>query len=215
MAVQFQDSGQTLSETLDQTARSLTGEKITVRQLMELVGEQGLLFFCMVLTIPFLVPVSIPGVSTVFGAVIILISIGIILNRLPWLPNRIMQREFATSSLAPTLEKGAEMFKRMDRWVRPRLSFLTQGAAINRINGLALLFGGILLIFPFGFIPFSNTFPGWAILFLAVGMLQRDGLFILIGYILLVVTIIYFGGLIIGGMAAGAGLLDLMRSGGS
>jgi hypothetical protein len=214
MAVQFRDSQQTLSETLKQTASSLTGEKVTVRQLMELVGEQGLLFFCMVLTIPFLVPVSIPGVSTVFGAVIILISIGITMNRLPWLPNRIMQREFATESLAPTLHRGAEMFKRMDQWVRPRLGFLTEGAAINRINGLALLFGGILLIFPFGFIPFSNTFPGWAILFLAVGMLQRDGLFILIGYILLVVTVIYFGGLLAGALLAGNSLLELIRQGG-
>jgi hypothetical protein len=210
MAVEFKDTRQTLSETLNQTASSLTSEKVTVKQLMELVGEQGLLFFCMILTIPFLVPVSIPGVSTVFGAVIILISIGITLNRLPWLPSRIMQREFATSSLAPALQKGSEMFKRMDRWVRPRLSFLTDGAAINRINGLALLLGGILLIFPFGFIPFSNTFPGWAILFLAVGMLQRDGLFILIGYILLVVTILYFGGLIAAALLAGGSLLDLL-----
>jgi hypothetical protein len=168
----------------------------------------------MVLTIPFLVPVSIPGVSTVFGLVIILISIGIILNRLPWLPNRIMQREFETASLTPTLEKGAELFKRMDRWVRPRLNFLTDGAAINRINGLALLFGGLLLIFPFGFIPFSNTFPGWAILFLAVGMLQHDGAFILIGYILLVVTVIYFGGLLGGALLAGGSLLELLRQGG-
>jgi hypothetical protein len=214
MAVQFQDSRHTLSETLNETARSLKGDKISVRQLMEAVGEKGLLFFCMVLTIPFLVPVSIPGVSTVFGLVIILISIGIILNRLPWLPNRIMQREFETASLTPTLEKGAELFKRMDRWVRPRLNFLTDGAAINRINGLALLFGGLLLIFPFGFIPFSNTFPGWAILFLAVGMLQHDGAFILIGYILLVVTVIYFGGLLGGALLAGGSLLELLRQGG-
>jgi hypothetical protein len=41
MAVQFQDSRHTLSETLNETARSLKGDKISVRQLMEAVGEKG------------------------------------------------------------------------------------------------------------------------------------------------------------------------------
>jgi len=52
---------------------------------------------------------------------------------------------------------------------------------------------------PFGLIPFSNTFPAVAILFLAIGLLQRDGVCILLGHISNVVTIIYFGVLIGGG----------------
>ena len=52
---------------------------------------------------------------------------------------------------------------------------------------------------PFGLIPFSNTFPAVAILLLAIGLLQRDGVCILLGHISNVVTIIYFGVLIGGG----------------
>jgi hypothetical protein len=52
---------------------------------------------------------------------------------------------------------------------------------------------------PFGLIPFSNTFPAVAILFLAIGLLQRDGVCILLGHISNIVTIIYFGVLIGGG----------------
>ncbi len=213
MAVEFQNAEATLSATLARTAQSLNSEKVTVRQLMESVGEQGLLFFCMVLTIPFLLPVSIPGVSTVFGLVIILIGVGVTLNRLPWLPGRLMQRQMNATDLREALVKGSNVFSRLDRIVRPRLTWLTEGAVINRVNGLALIFGAILLLFPFGLIPFSNTLPALAILFLAVGMLQRDGYFILLGYIMLVVTVIYFGGLILAAIAAGQGISSLLGSG--
>src|SRR5690606_34071742 len=174
MTVQFQDSRDTLSQTLTNTASSISGEQITLKQLLELIGEQGLLLFCMILVIPFLLPISIPGVSTVFGLVIILIGIGVTLNRLPWLPRRLMERAVATANLVEAMKKGAEMFARLDRVIRPRLLPLTDGAVINRINGLGLTLGGILLLFPLGLVPFSNTLPGIAVLFLAVGILQRD-----------------------------------------
>lgn len=213
MAVEFRDTSKPLSETLGDLASSITGSTVTLRQLLAMIGEQGLLLFCILLIIPFLLPVSIPGVSTVFGAVIILISFGIILNRVPWLPGRLMDREFETAQLVPTLQKGAQMLTRVDRIIRPRLLALTSGAVANRINGLALLLGGILLIFPLGLIPFSNTLPALAILFLAVGLLQRDGLFILLGYVMLVATIIYFGALALAAVAMGTGIGSLLGSG--
>jgi len=66
-------------------------------------------------------------------------------------------------------------------------------------NNAALILGAVLLMMPFGLIPFSNTFPAVAILFLAIGLLQRDGVCILLGHISNVVTIIYFSVLIGGG----------------
>lgn len=212
MTVQFQDTRATLSQTLTNTASSISGEQITLRQLLELIGEQGLLLFCMILVIPFLLPISIPGVSTVFGLVIILIGIGVTLNRLPWLPRRLMERAVATANLVEAMKKGAEMFARLDRVIRPRLLPLTDGAVINRINGLGLTLGGILLLFPLGLVPFSNTLPGIAVLFLAVGILQRDGLFIIAGHLMNVVTIIYFAALAIGALLAGQGLMSLIGS---
>ncbi|HLU11440.1 MAG TPA: exopolysaccharide biosynthesis protein [Oceanobacillus sp.] len=213
MTVQFQDSRDTLSQTLTNTASSISGEQITLKQLLELIGEQGLLLFCMILVIPFLLPISIPGVSTVFGLVIILIGIGVTLNRLPWLPRRLMERAVATANLVEAMKKGAEMFARLDRVIRPRLLPLTDGAVINRINGLGLTLGGILLLFPLGLVPFSNTLPGIAVLFLAVGILQRDGLFIIAGHLMNVVTIIYFAALAIGALLAGQGLMSLIGAG--
>lgn len=212
MSVAFRDTSEGLSIALHRTIDSIQGSTITLRQLFALIGEQGLLFLCALLTIPFLIPVSIPGVSTVFGLAIIFIAIGITLNRIPWLPGKVMDRPLETEKLIPTLQKGATMVGRIDRWIRPRLLQLTHGAVMNRLNGLALIFGGLLLIFPLGLIPFSNTLPAFAILFLAVGILQRDGLFVLLGYLMLVATVIYFGALALGAIAAGQGISSLIGS---
>jgi hypothetical protein len=210
MGVQFHDTGKSLSQTLTDITHSINTKEITLRQLFELVGEQGLLLLCAFLTIPFLIPVSIPGVSTVFGAAIILIAIAITLNRLPWVPHRLMERPIATEKLIPTLDKGAELVAKIERYIRPRMESLTNGAAINRINGLGLVLGGVLLMFPFGFIPFSNTLPGLAILFLAIGILQRDGVFIMLGHAMNVVTMIYFAFLVLSALLAGSTFLSLL-----
>lgn len=205
----FSDTQVALGEALRRLIGTIEGEQITLRELLVLIGEQGMLFFCTVLTLPFLLPVSIPGVSTVFGLVIILIGIGITFNRVPWLPAKLMDRSIRNEHLVPTLEKGVQLAERMQRWLRPRLMRLTSGAFANRMNGLTLTFSGVLLLFPLSFIPFSNTLPALAVLFLALGMLQRDGYFVLVGYLAMVVTVVYFGGLALAVVLGGQSLLGI------
>jgi hypothetical protein len=212
MSVQFQDTKSSFTETLLETARTLPPGTVTLRQLLEHVGEQGLLLFCMILMVPLLLPMGIPGVSTVFSVVIMLVAVGIILNRLPWLPNRIMERQFSSESLRQIMTQGAQLFGRIERFVKPRIPALTSTGAANRFNGFVLFVAGVLLIFPLPVIPFSNTLPAYGILFLAIGMLQRDGIFVLLGYLLVVASIVYFGVLAIAAVAGGASLLEWFRS---
>ncbi len=205
-AVAFEDTRQTLSKTLLHIIDAIKGDTVTLRWLLEEIGEQGLLILCILLTIPFLLPVSIPGVSTVFGAAIVMISIGITINRIPWLPHILLDRTLDVGKLVPVLRKGAQIVHRMDRFVHPRMRLLTTGAVMNRLNGLGILFGGLLLALPLGLVPFSNTLPALAILCLAVGISQSDGLFVLSGYLLLAATVLYFTILALLAFAAGQGL---------
>jgi len=79
------------------------------------------------------------------------------------------------------------------------LAWLSTGRGMNIINDGGLILGAVLLMAPFGFIPFSNTVPGIALLFLAVGLIQRDGAAVLLGHLANVASIVYFGVLIGGG----------------
>jgi hypothetical protein len=213
MKLQFKDTDVSLGTLLSDTADAVRGKTISLRDLLEQIGEQGLLLFCIILTLPFMLPVSIPGVSTVIGAVIILVGIGVTMNRIPWLPERLMSKTFEGEQLIPALEKGVELFGKVESFLKPRLTVLSEGTMMNTINGLVLTFAAILLIFPFGLIPFSNTLPALAILFLAVGIAQRDGVFILLGYVMTIATVIYFGGLFYAAIAAGQAVTSLFGSG--
>ncbi|MGW9230990.1 exopolysaccharide biosynthesis protein [Pseudorhizobium sp. NPDC055634] len=204
--LEFQDTDASLSATLKEVIAGIDGSSVTLRDLMEAVGEQGLLLLCAVASLPFLLPVSIPGVSTVFGFAIILVSLSITFNRLPWLPRRILDRRLETQKLVPALEKGVSIVSRLDAYLKPRMGALVSGAAANRLNGLAIALAGVLLMFPLGLIPFSNTLPAIAVLLVATGMIQRDGLVVLAGYAFNVITLIYFGILAYMAFSAGQGL---------
>lgn len=179
-----------LSSLIDDI-ESIDGDTLTLRTLLERSGREGMLLVCALATLPFLIPVSIPGVSTVFGAAIVLLAGALFLDRLPWLPKRILDRPLDARKLVPVLRKGVGVVGKIDRWVKERWLGLTDGA-LRRVNCAAMVFGGLLLMAPLGPIPFSNTAPAVGILLLAVGLLQRDGLFVLLGYLGLVVSVAYF-----------------------
>lgn len=187
----------------------MTADKVSLRELLHAVGEDGLLMFCIILMVPFLFPVSVPGVSTVFSTVVMYTGTGVMLNRRgPWLPRKIMDRRIGTQKLIPALEKGSRLFARLDRMTRPRMMGFTRSGAITRFNGVMLLLGGILLIFPLGGVPLSNTLPALGVLFIAAGMTQTDGLFVLIGYAWLVISIVYFVILALLVLRAGKGITE-------
>ena len=211
MSVRLHDSKKKLSATLLDVSGLLPPGTITLRLLLELIGEQGMLLVCVLLTVPFLIPVSIPGVSTVFGLAIIQMSVAITVNRVPWLPRPILDRPVATSPLKQAFDKGSRFVALFERVVRPRGLLLTRARVINAVHGLALVVAGILLMMPFGLVPFSNTLPALAILLLSLGMLERDGLFIVAGYVMNIVTVIYFAIVVTGATIAGEGILGFIR----
>jgi hypothetical protein len=172
-------------------------------EIRDIVGQDGLLILTAFLTIVFLVPVSIPGVSTVFGAAILLIGITRLFGVNLWLPQRIAQKVLPSEKLHAALDKGGVWVHRLERISRPhRMPWLASPGLMDTINNLALIAAAVLLMAPFGLIPFSNTLPALALLFFAIGLLQRDGLFIVLGHLGNVLTVIYFTVLIVGGGAA-------------
>ena len=188
------------ADKLEAAIEALPAESVTLAQVRDLLGSDGLMLLAGFLTIVFLVPVSVPGVSTVFGAGILLIGVSRLFRLDLWLPKRIEQRRVATERLRSALQRGLVWFRRLERISRPhRISWAASDGVVRVVNDCAIILGAALLMAPFGLIPFSNTLPAIALLFLAIGSLQRDGLFILLGHVSNVLTIAYFALLIGGG----------------
>ena len=197
-----------LGDQLQAIIAELPEDRLTLGELLQVFGDEGLLLLTILLTLVFLIPVSIPGVSTVFGAAILLVGISRVLRRPLWLPAKLRERALPAARLRPALSGGLHWVRRLEKISRPyRLRRLVDGRAQDIFNNLAFILAALLLMAPFGFIPFSNTLPGLALLFYAIGMIQRDGTAILLGHLANVGTIVYFGILIGGGGMAAHGLL--------
>lgn len=195
--------GESLAEKMQSTIDTLPPEGVTLLAIRSLIGREGMMLVTAFLTIIFLVPVSIPGVSTVFGGAILLLSFSRLVNRPLWLPNRLKNRVVSTEKIRGGMQRGLKWFRRLEKVSRPRrLKSLTGGGLIGVINNSALILGAVLLMAPFGLIPFSNTLPAVAILFFAIGLLQQDGVCVLLGHLMNVATIVYFAVLIGGGAVA-------------
>lgn len=197
------DAGATLGEQLDRVIRDLPGESLTLGELLDVFGDEGLLLLTMLLTVIFLIPVSIPGVSTVFGAAILMVGISRVIGRPLWLPTRVRNRALPVARLRPGLEQGMAWVHRLEKISRPRrLNGLVDGRARGQLTNLAFVLAAVLLMAPFGFVPFSNTLPALALLLYSVGMMQRDGGAVLLGHLANIATIVYFAVLIGGGGVA-------------
>ena len=78
-----------LGEQLASIIEQLPEDSLTLGELLDVFGDEGLLLLTILLTIVFLIPVSIPGVSTVFGGAILLIGVSRLVGRPLWLPRRL------------------------------------------------------------------------------------------------------------------------------
>ena len=202
------DRAGSLGDQLQAIIVELPEDQLTLGELLQVFGDEGLLLLTILLTLVFLIPVSIPGVSTVFGAAILLVGISRVFRRPLWLPAKLRARALPAARLRPALDGGLHWVRRLEKISKPyRLRGMVEGMLAGLFNNLAFILAALLLMAPFGFVPFSNTLPGLALLLYAIGMIQRDGTAILLGHLANIGTLIYFGILIGGGGMAAHGLL--------
>lgn len=185
---------QNLSTVLLAFAASLDRARIQWGELDQLLGDRSFGFLLLLFALPNSIPlVGIPGVSTVTGIVLIVIAIQMIggLRRL-YLPERIQRRSFSGTGFKKLIQRAAPWLAKLERGLKPRWLWLTSSRAERWLGGVCLLLA-LLLILP---IPFGNFFPGFAVVLLALGLIEKDGAFILAGLAMTVVSVIALGGLV-------------------
>lgn len=192
-----------MSAALSAAEAAVQDPAVTLRELLALLGEQGLLVFCGVLAAPFLLPVTIPGMSTVLGLPMLLIGFAVMVSRVPWLPQRLLNYSLPTPTVRLVLGKVRGWSERFEHLVRPRLLGLSGSRAINALNGALVIFAVLLLMAPIPLVPFVNSIPALAVLLLCFGMAERDGAVIGLGYFTTLVATVYVGGLLVLAFYAG------------
>ncbi|MFM7749439.1 MAG: exopolysaccharide biosynthesis protein [Opitutaceae bacterium] len=181
-----------LSAELHQLAETFRERTVTLRELIAKLGERATALLVVILALPFCAPVSIPGLSVPFGAVILLLSAGYATGRPLWLPARLLAVELPPRFFRGLLEATSRLLGWIERRMRPRWLWFTAGRGWLRLHALAVCAGALLLLLPLGGIPFTNTLPALVVVVGTLGMLERDGAAVAAAYGLLVATLAYF-----------------------
>lgn len=157
-------------------------ESISLGQLHALLSEDGPLIIIIFLCIPFLFPVPIPGVSTLFGLAIILFTFGLIFPKRVYLPKFLTQLKIRGEIVHIIGEKGSKFISYIEKFLRPRfLIFVAKSGKL--MSAFAIISSAIALALPIPpIIPFTNTLPALAICLLSLSLLMKDGLAAIIGH---------------------------------
>lgn len=165
-----------LSEVLSDIAGDERRERVSVRDLVRAMEGRAFGALLLIFAVPNALP-AIPGTSGILGLPLLFLSFQMMLGRAPWLPNLIADRSVARSDFARLVGRVNPWLDWADRFTAPRLSWLADGPA-QRPVGLFCLLMSVILVLP---IPLGNMLPGLAICMIAIGVLERDGLWVLGG----------------------------------
>lgn len=151
-------------------------ERIAISDLLLALGDRATGALIFIFAFPNVLPTP-PGTSSILGAPLIFLAAQLMLGRAPWLPAFVAKRSMSRADFALLVKRIVPWLQRAESLLRPRLSGLALPPMEHLIGFLALLLS-ILLVLP---IPLGNVLPALAISLLALGVLERDGIWVLAG----------------------------------
>lgn len=168
-----------VSQDLVQLLRRLAddgGEAgLTLHQIRDRLDERAYGLLILLLAIPCLVP-GLYGVPQAVGVIIILVAAQLLIGREePWLPRRVLNLRARGKWLKTMADFAETRLGWVDRLSRPRLLMFATGAG-ERMAALFMILATLTIV-----LPMTNTIPSIALALLSVGLIQRDGLFVLGG----------------------------------
>ncbi|MCW8090899.1 exopolysaccharide biosynthesis protein [Alteromonas sp. ASW11-130] len=173
-----------LTEAMDELVKNSSGEKATVHDMVEALENRGYGPLLLAPSIIVILPTgAIPGVPSICGITIFLITIQLVFGKMhPWLPQQFEKVEFERDTLKSGVEKVKPYTKKIDKLFRPRLEFFIQPIVMRL---LALVCGlTALLMIPLEVIPFAAALPALAVGFIGIGLSTKDGMMALIGLLI-------------------------------
>lgn len=169
-------------------------ETIYIKTLFEVFARRGFPLFIIVLALPFCQPIQIPGMSTPFGLVIAFLGFRLLFGQKIWLPKWLRDKPLSKQFLNKVLFRSLRFVKKCDKLCRSRLVFFAKNPVMYGLNCFLTIVLGLFLALPLP-IPLSNIAAGWALLFLHFGLLEDDGLLIILSYIITAICIGFFVGI--------------------
>lgn len=167
-----------LSDMLQDLARRPEAT-LSIRDLVLAMQGRARGALVIVISLPNLLPIGVPGMSAVLGLPLVFLTMQMMLGQAAWLPEFISKREIRQSQFASATNRILPWLQRAEHYLRPRLTFLTH-PVIERVIGALCVVLALTVMLP---VPFGNMLPSLAIIFFSLGIMERDGVYVLAGAI--------------------------------
>lgn len=149
---------------------------VSVGEIMQAMRTRAHGIALVLLALPDAIPLPIPSLSTVLGVPLVLVAAHLVVfGQDSGLPARVLAAKIPTSVLRPVARVGAPLLQSLELLTRPRWHGVLRH---ERGIGLVCLYLAVLLLLP---IPFVNFPPAACLVAVALGMVQRDGVLVVIG----------------------------------
>ncbi len=189
---------QALSSLLLALAQREDAARVSIDDLLQALGDRALGALIFFFAFPNVLPLP-PGTSFILGAPLVFLVGQLMLSMPPWLPHFIGKRSMAQPDFAALVARIAPWLVRAEKLLRPRLQALSS-EPMERVIGAVSLLLALLVVLP---IPFGNMLPALAISCMALGLLERDGVWIVLGLITSAVAAVVVSGVVVGVAQAG------------
>lgn len=167
---------------------------MTVRDIVEVLRDRAFALLVVLLGLPNCLPMP-PPIPLVCGLLLALVA-GQLMAGLPapWLPPRLLSRSIRQEDVARAVRRAVPVLQRLELWSRPRMTVLESALALRFIGfGLFVLALGIIFAWPLvGQIP-----GGIAVCLVGLGLVERDGVLVLAGFLVGSVSLTLSLGLVV------------------
>lgn len=165
-----------LSQILDDLASAPERDRISVAELVKVMDARAFGALLLIFALPNVLPTP-PGTSGILGLPLLYLAAQMMLGQLPWLPPFIATRSVAREDFGRLITRFTPLLARAEKLLSPRLASLSSPTAERLIGGVCLILA-IVLVLP---IPLGNMLPAFALCLIALGILERDGVWIIAG----------------------------------
>lgn len=167
---------------LSDIVRSMdTSQDTTIGDLANSLGERAFGALMFIFAVPNAIPMP-PGTSAILGLPLVILTWQVLAGRQTlWLPEVVRKRRISKEMLHTFVSKVTPIMAKLERVLKPRLGFIVSSDMAERLIGLVAFPLALILFLP---IPFGNIPPALAIACLALGLAERDGAAVVVGYVL-------------------------------
>jgi hypothetical protein len=183
------------STLLTDFAESWAADRVQLTDIVDVLGERVYGLLLLVFAIPNAIPNPVPGITAILGLPLVLISAQMLLGRpRPWFPGVIGNRSLATEDFRRFIRQAEPWLKQMERMLTQRATVMFTPTGERFLAAVVLLMA-LVLTLP---IPLANLLPALSICFIALALIEFDGIWAGIGVLAAAVSMVIASSVVYG-----------------